>query len=45
MKRYLLIQIGSLLWWLAESFCFNYGKYDPIVVGWALGSKGKCIWK
>jgi hypothetical protein len=45
MKRYLLMKSGYLLWWLAETFCFSYGNLDPIIVGWALGSKGKCVLK
>ena len=45
MKRYILMKIGYWLWILAEAYKFNYGKYDPIIIGWTLGRKGKCVLK
>lgn len=31
--------IGRIIWELLEFFDISVGKYDPIILGWMLGSR------
>lgn len=43
MKKAILRQLGSFIWFYSELFHIPLGRFTPVCFGWMIGHKGTLI--